>query len=563
MKITTLFIVILSLFCSMAYAGVGVVKCTYESTYNNTDKYSCADGETRRYKRSDLLKEPSPHKNMYSCDFYKSAKFEGLFAGNQAVQCDKAFKLAKQERANKEKCSVMDDIFGIIASYRGAVVSRYRETGIKSLQWSEEIEKKVKPKEWFTFNMKTGESFKYTWVGEEPQEDFGVVIKLLGNDLLNTNCKKGTTVTFLFDENFRIVFPSALKKYSCFDDIRTKGLGSCYAATGNYDIVIHDGDDFQDLFDDVDRQKKEEEEQLKEQAERKRLEQEREWKREQERLAKEEEERVQAEWEKSIENAAGNYCWAPRGDKSVVHMFRTYEGRNGWSYPGQNGFCYDRKTVDGPDYLRHTYRRNFTGTVKAVLDNPCPWGDCTIDLSERRGKKIDFATIMDWDLLEAVNNESDGLTCKFALKVGFYRKDAANGEQIVELPLENYFVKEEYSHPWVRKVSVPISDFDAKADRLWNWKAVDGVVFKIENLSTDSDCSQLENKVYDAFRYVGVFVIRKETTSIKKESENLHESKKKSYDAELKQKYSCDDKDDSNLSIKEKRRRAMACKNRS
>ena len=45
-----------------------IATCSYRETYHETDYYICEDGKEKKYTRSNLIEEPSPHKVMYSLE---------------------------------------------------------------------------------------------------------------------------------------------------------------------------------------------------------------------------------------------------------------------------------------------------------------------------------------------------------------------------------------------------------------------------------------------------------------------------------------------------------------
>ena len=203
-----------------------VVKCTYKGSYHETDSYTCEDGYERSYTRKDLLKESKPHKVMYSCwsgRFTSSPlSFKGLYANRPTTKCNEFMQMTKAKVIESEKSMIRFFVSSSINHYVESILTHYAKTDTLSSSWTK-IGVKSKSDDRNMYSWKDRKDYKVSLYTEEPKEVNGVTI-VIASDLQNTGCKKGTTITFSVNDEFKILFPQNLKKNACFDSLAINGL---------------------------------------------------------------------------------------------------------------------------------------------------------------------------------------------------------------------------------------------------------------------------------------------------------------------------------------------------
>lgn len=202
-----------------------VVKCNYKSTYHETDSYTCEDRYERSYTRKNLLKEPSPHRVMYSCRAYGSIypwAFKELFVKNPVSKCNSHFASIKKELIETEKRLVRYNVMHIFETYIKAVLEYYGKTGVLTSSMEDVGISSTYITEELLYSWKDKKQVKVSMHQFPPTGDNGITI-ILDTDLPNTGCKKGTSITFLIDKDYRILFPNNLKKHACFDSLAING----------------------------------------------------------------------------------------------------------------------------------------------------------------------------------------------------------------------------------------------------------------------------------------------------------------------------------------------------
>lgn len=449
-----------------------VVTCTLKSRDHKTDYYSCEDGYSRSYVREDLLKEPNPHKVMYSCFHHEPSGFafawteynlgiakafqNGLFVNKPTSDCNNILSLVKKDGIAREKSDVRRYASRVFDYYIYSVIEYYELSNKINLSWNkikEDIEDENLRLSANKFNINPSDqrNREYFWKDKkhhefymssiEPQNGNGVTIEIK-DDMPNTGCKKGTEITFLIDEDYRIKFPADIKKYACLDSISKEGLRITHEGS---DYKIEDGSTFlKNILEGMTAIKNEKAEQDAAEA------------------------RFKKAWDEAKNTSSKN--------ESIEHSFKMCYG-SGWDKTCNNSlssYYEKRKRMDEFFYMK-----------EKISSEEFDMG--TIDLGNVKNKNLEFTIVMNWDELNSWNdrnqwdeekwgNKDENGICKemmgkIEMDVGFVSKE----KNVVALPIDNYFIDESGSHPWIKRVSIPLEDFTSKTNAEFNWSKVGGI----------------------------------------------------------------------------------------
>ncbi|WP_407456176.1 hypothetical protein [Fibrobacter sp.] len=486
------------LFLLTVVANAQVVECTYKNTekagYSERDNYVCEDNHPRLRIRENLLKDPSPQKYMYACYYHRSAfgnqgwgshKYtpsmqEILYVSKPSALCNEILSNIKNFDAAEEKNIIRRVVSQSIGHYLRTVINYYKQESNDSLNLSW-IKTNEYPhsclgcnnepyvdslhRAWF---WKDKKYHKFFIRDKEPLKGHGVTIEL-GNDMPNTGCKSGTSLTFLIDNDYRIVFPKEMKEYPCFDSISIKGLGY-YNENFYYDIdlgeihrlyrqdSVKDGDlFFKNIIETIAAEKK--------------------------KIATQK--AANSLFKKAWENAKNTPL-----DESVEHSIKLCYN-NGWEQKCNASLSNIKSDMRYFFYLKEPF-------LSEQFDME------TIDLGNVENKKIEFTIVMNWNDLNNWNNndywdekwgskdlyeECKEKLGKIQIEVGFESKrNFVEGPQKVSLSIGDYLVENENSHPWIKKVSIPLENFTSNINENFNWKRIEKVFIKADYPNLDGEC---------------------------------------------------------------------------
>lgn len=453
-------------------ANAQVVKCTYKSTYHETDSYTCEDGYSRSYTRANLLKEPHPHEVMYSCWTYTRGKEGLLYINKPSTMCAEALSKAKIGYTAYEKNYVREKVSGYLFRYLQGIIAYYAEKDSLNLSWKKTGDELVTyvgggyPLH-YNFQIEHDDTYQrgvWYWkdkkhhdfliLPKEPTKGHGITFEIKG-DMPYTGCKSGTTLTFLIDDDYRLIFPSTINKYSCFDSVATNGFRDVtfeYYLEKYKSGPIKNGDtSLKDIIKKIDSQKKENARHAAEEA------------------------RFEKAWNEAKADSLN--------DLIEYSIKMCVDSRSSCQPLSDENFFYfnDERSFASDDFDMGT-----------------------IDLGDIKNKRLEFTIVMNWEELNKWNDKNYWDEKKWGSKdiygkckeeigeinieVGFMsRENVAAPLKTVARPINNYLVVNENSHPWVKKVSIPLEDFTSEINEKFNWSRVEKVFINVVYSGSDCD----------------------------------------------------------------------------
>ena len=455
-------------------ANAQVVKCTYNSTYHETDDYTCEDKYSRKYTRENLLKEPHPHEVLYSCWHNTIQKPEKhLYIDKPSTLCNEALSNKKKQDLQREKKWIREKVSTALSQYLDNTISYYQNKDSLNLSW---FKSGNSSESYYDFkgHLYTPSGSAWYWKDKEvyifkmwlkePAKGHGITIEIKG-DMPNTGCKDGTTLTFLINDDYRIIFPPEMNKYPCFDSVAINGL-YLRSEFSNYDpMLIKNGDNIlKETIEKIDVEKKE--------------------------IAEREAEKdnFKKAWNEAKKESSGEF---------IEHSIK---------------ICTDRSRRTGEECSTSlsdisSGTKNFFYNAEGFSSEIFDMG--TIDLSDVKNKKLEFTIVMNWEELnnwkdknywneekwgsKDMYGECKEKIGKINIEAGFASiKNDGQYHKEVSLPIDDYLVENENSHPWIKKVSIPLEDFRNKINDSFNWNHVESVFIKVASVY---DCNGFRSRL--------------------------------------------------------------------